>query len=179
LLRDGQNRPLAARGATPFSRFIAAEWPPGRPITARPLKLAVAVSNPVDLADYGLTVLDEGEEWALLETAVGGLAVELIRLPPPCTLSAIEAAIQAGCHLLHFVGHGRFSQRRGQAMLYLADEANQVALTTGEAFAAMVDRQLATGGPEAALRLIFLASCQTAAQAPADSFSGLAPQAFS
>ena len=44
---------LAAAGDTPFSRYLHGGWEPGRPVQQRPLRMLVAIVNPVDLDEYG------------------------------------------------------------------------------------------------------------------------------
>jgi hypothetical protein len=182
LLRDpgdgGVSLDLAASAATPFSRYLAGRWQPGSPVLTRPIKILVAVANPTNLTtDYNLPAIDVEQEGALLKAATDGLEVALTLLPQPCTLAALEAALRNGYHVLHFVGHGSYSDRAGKAVLYMADAANQVALVSDAEFAAMLARQLAdTGvGTDDKLRLVFLASCQTATRSPADAFRGFAP----
>ncbi len=181
LLRDttaaDEPQTLAATAATPFSRYIAGTWSPGQPVSQRPIKILAAIANPHNLSDFGLPAIAVDDEWRLIREATERLEVELVRLPQPCTLSALEAALKEGPHILHLVGHGAYSQRREQAQLYLADQDNRVALVSEAEFAAMIDRQLASGETQRddQLRLIFLASCQTASRSPADAFRGFAP----
>jgi hypothetical protein len=181
LLRDaGGTTPqdLAATTATPFSRYLAGQWRPGSPILKRPIKILVAIANPENLSEFNLAEVEPEKEWALLAEAIGGLAeVTLTRLEGPCTLSALEEALREGHHLLHLVAHGQYSQRRDQTVLYVADEDNRVKLVNGEELAAMLTRQLADVDiqREDKLRLVFLASCQTATNSPADAFRAVAP----
>ena len=180
LLRDITDvtpQDIAATMATPFSRYLAGKWQPGSPILKRPIKILVAVASPDNLSDYDLANIDVEEEWALMSQATEGLDVELTQVPQPCTLSAIEALLKDGHHILHFVGHGSYSQRRDQAQLYLADEENNVNLVSAEDFAAMLARQLADVDAQRddKLRLVFLASCQTATRSNADAYRGFAP----
>ena len=169
---------LAAANATPFCRYLAGRWQPGHPVFRRPLRILVAVATPANLLqDYGLTPVEVDVEWQLLQEATAGLDVALTLLPSPCTLAAIEAALHEGYHVLHFVGHGTYGESRGAA-LYLADEDNQVRVATDEEVAGMIARQLGDVDTreEDRLRLVFLASCQTAERSPAEAFRGLAPQ---
>lgn len=180
LLRDtGGTTPqdMAATTATPFSRYLAGKWQPGSPILKRPIKILVAIANPDNLADFELAAIDIEAEQALVAEATEGMAVELIHVPQPCTLAAIENALKDGCHILHFVGHGSFSRRRNEAQLYLADDGNQVALVSETDFSEMLSRQLADVDAQRddKLRLVFLASCQTATRSNADAFRGFAP----
>ncbi|MFQ5612792.1 MAG: CHAT domain-containing protein [Anaerolineae bacterium] len=170
---------LAAAEATPFSRYLAGKWQPGSPILKRPIKTLVAMANPKGLADYDLAAIDEDREWALLQEATAGLPVELIRLDGPCTLPALEAELKKGYHILHFIGHGQYDKDRQGAYLYLADPAqeDEIAFVYDQDFAQMLARQLADVGVQRddKLRLVFLASCQTATRSLADALRGFAP----
>jgi hypothetical protein len=169
---------LAAADSTPFSRYLAGKWQPGHPILKRPLRVLVALADPAGLDEYGLAPLDVEAESETLRKAVDGLDVELTFLPPPCTLAAIEEALKDGYHVLHFFGHGAFDKTAGSAALFLAGDDGKVELAEDEAVAAMLARQLADtdAGRQDKLRLVFLASCQTAERSPAAAFRGLAPR---
>ncbi|MDM8530004.1 SUMF1/EgtB/PvdO family nonheme iron enzyme [Anaerolineales bacterium HSG25] len=171
-LHDEQNS-VAASAMTPFSRYLAGKWPVNIPLTTRPLKMLVVIANPTNLADYKLTPIKVSTEEQLLETAFDDLTigqVERTYLSKPITLTRLEAALNKGYDLLHIICHGAFSTRRNQAVLYLADNANRVKLARDTDLTAMLSRLSFLP------RLIFLASCQTANQTPADAFRGLAPQ---
>ncbi len=179
-LRDDDNHDLAASAATPFSRYLAGTWQPGSPILIRPIKILVAIADPDNLETYSLQPIERDLESELLKEAIAGLEeVELDILDGPCTLSAIEEKLQAGYHILHFVGHGKFSEKREEMALYLADKDNQVALVNGQELADMLTRQLADLDAQRndKLRLVFLASCETAKhkQNPSDAFRAVAP----
>jgi len=153
---------IAQNIETPFSRYLAGTWHPGNPILKRPLKMLVAIANPENLeADYKLSPIDVDEERALLEEATQGTAITYGLLPQPCTLSALEDKLKEGYHILHFIGHGSYSQKKGEAVLYMADESNQVALVKDKDFATMLASQLASSDiqSEDKLRLVFLTSC--------------------
>ena len=177
LLRDpgsDLNQPpqtLAASRATPFSRYLATGTPGTQLLQHRPIKLLVGIAAPDNLAEYQLSPIDSAAELALLEEALSGLPVELIAIPQPCTLSAIEAALQKGPEILHLICHGGFSQYRGEGQLYLADGDNKVVLAREEALA----QSLAHLGDHRP-HLIFLSSCQSATRHTADAWRGLAPR---
>ena len=179
LLRDAAPglapQTIAAETSTPFSRYLAGQWKPGHPILSRPIKLLVALANPDNLEDYNLTRLDIQAEQQALETAVAESEIdaeqlEITFLAQPVTLSALEAELKKGYHILHLVAHGIFLKEDEQACLFLANPNNQVIRVSDDAFAEMFSRQ------EASLRLVFLASCQSASRSSADAFRGLAPK---
>jgi hypothetical protein len=181
LLRDpgdgGTPQDVASSRATPFSRYLAGTWQPGRAILKRPVKVLVAIASPENLSDFDLADILVEDELAALRAATADLEVELAPLPSPCTLPALEAALQQGYHILHFIGHGAYKETEGAA-LYLADEHNRVEIVRDQEIAAMLARSLAGAGREGEnpLRLVFLSSCETAARSPAGAFLGLAPR---
>jgi hypothetical protein len=183
LLREpgdgGASLTMAAAEATPFSRYLAGTWQPGAPILQRPIRMLVVIANPQNLAEFNLEPVDVEAERAALQEVTEGLDAELVCLPEPCTLPALETELRKGYHILHFVGHGSYSERRGEAALYMADEENQVALAKDDDdLADMLARQLADTqvGRDDKLRLVYLSSCETATRSPAEAFRGLAPR---
>jgi hypothetical protein len=133
---------VAAAVMTPFSRYLAHKWSPSPPIQKRPIKILVVIANPDNLSKYGLSSINVDDEWSIIEKATASLDVRLIQLPEPCTLSAVEKALKDGYHILHFVGHGMYSERREQAAIYLADQMNQAKPVNSQAFVEMLTRQL-------------------------------------
>lgn len=177
LLRDAgpglMPQTLAADIDTPFSRYLADPQRPDSSIVDRPIKLLVAIANPANLTDYSLPPLDIETERQLITQAVSGLGkdqLDLTFLEPPVTLSALEDALKDGVHLLHLVGHGRFHPQREEAVLFLANDDNQVERVSAAELAELVARQAESP------RLVFLAACQTATRSPAEAFRGFAPR---
>lgn len=178
LLRDvgegGAPLDLAALDSTPFSRYIAGSWMPGSPILKRPIRVLVAVANPGNLKDFGLSAIDSDAEFKLLQDACAGHNnLEFVRLEGPCTLASIDDALRKGIHILHFIGHGQFVNNT--SVLFLCDQQDKVTLTKDTEIGAMLSRQLADTQSDDKLRLVYLSSCQTASRSPADAFRGLAP----
>jgi CHAT domain-containing protein len=162
---------LAAGQNTPFSRYLPSPTRPGRLISERPLKALVAIANPVDLADYHLPTLDVAAEEHALKAIAAGIAEERVTatfLEPPVTRAALLRELQRGYHLLHLVAHGGSQRSSGEPGLFLGDERNRVALVTQGELAGVVE---SLGD---SLRLVFLASCCSAAGA-GEAFQGLAP----
>lgn len=175
LLRDATlNRSpqtLATAGETPFSRYLADEWSPGEPLTDRPIKLLVAIANPDNLDDFNLAPIDIAAEQGLIEAALEDLKgeAEATFLEGPITLSALEAELKNGYHLLYLMAYGSVSTKRQTISLYLADLDNEVRVIKAPEFAEMIGRQAQKP------QLVLLASCHSAARSPADAFRGLAP----
>ena len=161
----------AADAETPFSRYLAGRWQPGRPVIERPVKVLVAIANPEDLDDYGLASLDVDAERRALEDAVAevdGSELELTFMEQPVTLASLDAELRRGFHILHVVAHG-VSPEDEPAALFLSDADHQAVPVEQQELAAMVERQ------SGSLRLVYLSSCQSARRHPSDAFRGLAP----
>jgi len=149
-MHRGQLVPLATSALTPVSRYTGLEIPEPQPITARPIRLLIAISNPRDLPP-GLIPLDVEREIENLRQALGDLRrggqVQVTLMPGRSGISpelrarledegyqiqdgvtGLEEILRllTGCHVFHFLGHG-FFQRRGEhgegtAALYLEKE---------------------------------------------------------
>ena len=174
---------LAAAEATPFSRYLEGQWQPGKPIVGRPVRVLVAIANP-----NGLTALNPPldpivtqTEWDALNQALQGAkgtTIELKLLPEPCTLQRLAEELRTGHHhILHLICHG-IANDPASAVLYLADDNNAVARVRDSELAEQLALQLADAAveDEQKLRLVFLASCQTAKRSAYDAFRGVAPQ---
>lgn len=165
---------LAADARTPFSRYLPVAFDWGAPVSSRPVRVLVAISNPADIAmRCGLFSLDVARERAVLQALTADQEEPLLSLEflePPVTLARIEAALQTGVHVLHYLGHGRFSERRRQAALYLQDAAGNTHIVEDDALADMLARQGARP------HLVFLAACEGAARSSLDAFLGLGPK---
>ncbi len=184
LLRDpdggGVASDLAATPSTPFSRYIAGRWKPGAPIFKRPIKVLVAVANPTDLADIGLSPIDAEAELAALRDATrGDRDIALVPLEGPCTLEAIRRALGQGVHVLHFIGHGKYVD--GQTFLYLCNDQGETEPAADGDIAGMIRRLIDDPGVDAddKLRMVYLSSCQTAmTDAAADEEGDMAGDRF-
>jgi hypothetical protein len=177
LLRDTTGiipHTLAADSDTPFSRYLPGQWVPRGLIATRPIRMLVALVNPDDLEEgHNLAALDVETESHIVREALAGLEgsqVDVIFLPLPVTLGALNAELRKGYHILHYVGHGRYSPAQECTFLYMADEENQTVTVRDTELAEMLTLQ----GDH--LRFIFLASCQTARSSPTVAFRGLASQ---
>lgn len=166
---------LAASDASPFSRYSDLASPPGGPILQRPIKILVAISNPAVLP-AGLQPIDVLAEFSAIEAAIGDCDVQLVQLPQPCTLAAIESELRKGYHVLHFIGHGQYLPRQHRTQLVIENPAEPgKPYVDGDAFAEMLRRQLAGQVQyDDKLRLVFLSSCETAVSSPAEAYRGLA-----
>ena len=192
--------PLTAAIKTPFSRYTGLEIAAPAPIGARPIRMLVAIANPADLIDQGMTPIDVDHEIDILASALdnlqrtGQLHVTLLpgrtglnadtraRLEQagyvvrdgPTTLDTVirELATAPGCHVLHFLGHGVFSRAQETTTLFL-ENAN--GFIDARRDAEVVTQLTAINPPP---HLIFLAACDSAKRDPqnANPYVGLAPQ---
>ncbi|MGC9397081.1 MAG: SUMF1/EgtB/PvdO family nonheme iron enzyme, partial [Anaerolineae bacterium] len=182
LLRDGDVW-LATDDKTPFSRHLALALPRPDLLPAHPIRVLVVISNPDDLLEaYGLMEIKVAEERALVEEAFaeflppkrkGGMeVVERTCLEAPITLARLDKALGAGdgYHVLHFVGHGSFSQESKRAALFLQGDDGSAQLVEDREVANVIQRQ------KTCPRLIFLAACQSATRSTLDAFAGLGPR---
>jgi len=189
---------VATNAKLPFSRYFGLARDEASAIEGQARMLCV-IANPENLADHGLSPLDVEGEVANLRAALDGLrqaGVEIAVMPgrtglpddqkdalaaagytilPGCATPArlFEALAYApGYHLLHFVGHGAFSQRRGQAALFLESETGQAQELTDDDLAGRL------AGLDRKPHLIFLAACESASRPTGEvnPFVGLAPR---
>ncbi|MEZ4612294.1 MAG: CHAT domain-containing protein, partial [Caldilineaceae bacterium] len=175
--------PLALLEASPFYRRHD-----GPPVSlkvdgARP-KVLVAICNPADLPGrLGLESLDVTLEQRIADVALTRLAdaglLTYKILPdaatPVVTLDALTAALQEGYHVLHLVCHGYFDPGQPQAPNHLVIERDGVDLPLVSA----AQMNTAVRGAGNLLRLLVLASCQSAVDAQGNALRGLGPQLVS
>ncbi|MCP4534454.1 MAG: CHAT domain-containing protein, partial [Delftia sp.] len=178
LRQDGVT--LSAHADTPFSRYLPSALPWGGAIKERPIRVLVVISDPADLQDkYDLAPVDVAQEKETLETAladVGPDELQIDFLDAPATPERLEEKLRQGApgyHVLHFIGHGAFSSRRGQAALYMQDQAGNARRVLDDELASM----LAHRGVQP--YLVFLTACQSATRSSSDAFRGLAPKLVS
>ena len=176
LLQEGQAM-LAAQSDTPFSRYLPIALPWGGEVKERPIRVLVVISNPDDLqAKYELPQADVALERKALEDGLAGVGPDKISvefMDAPVTLERLEEALRKGYHILHLLGHGAFSAKRGQAALYMQDAEGHARRVLDDEFVSMLARQ----GVQ--LRLVVLAACQSATRSSADAFLGLGPKLVS
>ena len=166
------DREPAADRDTPFSRLVpwSLALPPA--LSERPVRVLSAVAAPADLDIYRLPPIERADEIHGIADAMAlappGL-VEHTPLAGPCTLAALEAALERGFHVLHLVAHG-VARRDGELSLFLEKDDGSVDRVDGSSFAAMLERL----GRE--LRLVVLMVCSSAVRSPGDARIGLAPR---
>jgi len=168
---------LSAQADTPFSRYLPIALPWSGPVEERPIRVLVVISDPDDIEEkYNLTRVDAEAERKTLESAfesADSSELEVDFLDPPVTPERLEGKLRDGYHILYYLGHGAFSAKRGQAVLYVQEDEGHTRLLRDDELASMLARQ----GIQP--RLVFLAACQSAARSTADAFLGLAPKLVS
>jgi hypothetical protein len=194
--------PLATSALTPFSRYTGLEIAEPKPVTERPIRFLVAISNPHNLKeDLGLSPIDVEREVENLRQALGDLRrdgqVQVTLMPGQSGLSPeLRARLEGdgyrvhdgvtgledilrllpGCHVFHFLGHGFFrrtgNRGEGTATLYLEKEDGTWDPANDDD---LVDRLAAT---DPLPHLVFLAACESARrEAGAEHpFVGLGPK---
>jgi hypothetical protein len=196
----GATLPIAAAADMPFSRYFGLAIPEPQPVSERPVRMLLAIANPINLSEYHLASLNVETETENLLAALGDLQrarrIQCTLMPGRTGLSGslrleLRQAgyqIQEGVtgltnilqllhrgeayHILHLLGHGGFSRRESTAVLYLEDDNGNVQHVKDQA---LIDRL-------AAIRplphLIFLSACSSAQRELGDSnpFVGLAPK---
>ncbi len=176
LLQEGPAT-LSAQADIPFSRYLPIALPWGGPVVERPIRVLVVISNPGDLeTKYDLAPVEVALERENLESAfatVGPDELQADFLDAPVTPERLEQALRDGYHVLHFLGHGAFSARRGQAALYVQDEDGHAHRLLDDELVSILARQ----GVQP--RLVFLVACQSATRSTADAFLGLGPKLVS
>lgn len=199
--REGRELPFAVSAQTPFSRFTGMEQGVVHPLTERPIRMVVAISNPSDLQRRGLAQIDLEQEVRSLCQGLGNLRAGnevTVTINPGRTgltgalreslavagyhvrdgvtsLTSLLSQLR-GCHVFHFLGHGAFrpgsATEAGTAALFLESEDGSSVLVKDTD---LVPR-LAAASPRP--HLVFLAACESArrGEGAIQPFVGLGPK---
>jgi WD40 repeat protein len=135
-----------------FSRYISSgDWRPLRPKSA--LRAFALISNPTDVALYGLAPVRVDEELAGI-TAALGTAVQTVPAGRRATMSALLAAMREGFDMLYLVAHGKLVN--SEPKIHLENDDGRSNVVSGkELVAKLSDLRLRP-------RLVVLGSCQSA-----------------
>ncbi|MEW5868792.1 MAG: SUMF1/EgtB/PvdO family nonheme iron enzyme [Chloroflexota bacterium] len=166
LYNPGRRQFLAWSVHTPLVRYFELPQAPAALAVAPPLRVLAMISSP---ADY--PPLDVEREWAQLQNAVRGqeqrgrLALERLET---ASLAALQRRLRQGdVHVLHFIGHGQFSESEQDGLLLFEDEERRGRALSGSYLGAL----LADHRP---LRLVVLNACEGARSGQADPYAGAA-----
>ncbi|MGA9350265.1 MAG: tetratricopeptide repeat protein [Anaerolineae bacterium] len=160
---------LGVSPETPVTRYIQVAEPP-RSITIHPiLKVLVVISNPVNLAEYGLRELNAEKEKQVLSQALEewqeeGL-VELEFLDHAIASEIREKLRRYQPHIFHFIGHGAFRDDTGY--LVIEDDDRRCRLINDRTF-----RKFFLGSDFT--KLVVLNACQSATTSSTQPMVGLA-----
>ena len=151
---------------TPVVRYLDLPKPRRALEVQLPLRILGVVSAPSDYEP-----LDASAERAKLETALKPLfdqgAVEIDWLEEPNLLALQRKMRSDTYHILHFIGHGGFDDKKGEGALLFEDEGGRGRLVSGDMLAPVLKDKVA-------LRLVVLNSCEGARNSVDDPFSGVA-----
>jgi hypothetical protein len=168
-LYDAEGRGfLALSGRTPVVRYMELSESLGTLLVAPPLRILAVISTP-----QGYQELAEADvEWRRLVAALKPLLqsglIEVERLEHP-TREALESRLRTGqpIHVLHFVGHGGFSELRGEGVLVFEDEAGKGVPMAGPSLGYLLQ-------DHPSLRLAVLNACNGARGSQDNTFAGTA-----
>lgn len=174
---QGSSIPLAASSQVPFSRFIPLEEGQQDPIEDRPIRLLLAVSNPLRLP-AGLEHIDVEAQLKSLTAAISAVPDIKVTVLPGYTgvsdeykqqLVALGYEVLPGAttlprlidsagqhHIVHLLCHGTFKDQT--ASLFLENEEGDTAKTPD------TDITTAIASLSAKPKLIYLSACDSANQ---------------
>jgi hypothetical protein len=168
-LYDAEGRGfLALSGRTPVVRYLELSEGLGTLLVEPPLRILAVISTPKGYRELA----EADEEWRRLGAALEPLQrrglIEVERLERP-TPEALEARLRNGqpVHILHFVGHGGFSELRGEGVLVFEDEAGNGVPMGGPTLAYLLQ-------DHPSLRLAVLNACNGARASHENTFAGTA-----
>ena len=155
-LRDPQDGSLLFTGENIlFSRYLSSwDW---RPVRLRPqsdLSALVAIANPAGLDRYRLAPVDVEGELARARAGLGNMRMTALASAGSANLNNIVTHLRGGHDILYLVCHGIL--QRGEAWLWLEDEAGNIARASGDDLLARLNEL------QQRPRLVVLASCQSA-----------------
>ncbi|HEX3532006.1 MAG TPA: CHAT domain-containing protein [Thermoanaerobaculia bacterium] len=168
-LYDAESRGfLALSGRTPVVRYLELSEGLGSLQVEPPLRVLAVISTPQGYRELA----EADEEWRRLAATLKPLLkrglIEIERLEHP-TAAALETRLRTGTpvHVLHFVGHGGFSELRGEGVLVFEDENGKGVPLSGPSLAYLLQ-------DHPSLRLAVLNACNGARSSQENPFAGTA-----
>ncbi len=159
---------LALSGRTPVVRYLEMSEGLDTLLVEPPLRILAVISTPKGYRELA----EADEEWrrlvAVLEPLRRSGLIQVERLERP-TAGALESRLRTGLpiHVLHFVGHGGFSELRGEGVLVFEDEAGKGVPVGGPSLAYLLQ-------DHPSLRLAVLNACNGARTSHESPFAGTA-----
>jgi tetratricopeptide (TPR) repeat protein len=156
---------IALSDATPVVRYVQLPAQPRPVLVTLPLRILVIKSEPVNRA-----ALDLAGEWARVEEALADLvaagAVTFTHLTVPTLSELRRALLREQFQVLHYLGHGAFTEQDGGYLMF-TDHAGRSVPVTGEQLSVMLK-------DHTSLRLAILNACEAGRTDPAKPFRGIA-----
>jgi hypothetical protein len=156
---------LALSVETPVVRFLSLPNPAEPLLVEPPLQMLVMISDP-----KGLPRLKVEDEWETIDRAFKELQdaelVSIHRVPRGTVGDLQDHLARATHHVFHFIGHGDFDPRTGEAYLLMEGPGRRASWIDNEALSVALDHP--------SLRLVILNSCEGARGDGHDPFGGLA-----
>jgi len=154
-----------------ISRYLQIAEPEPPLQVQLPLRVLIIVSDPSDLADYGLPPLKADEEIKRIQDALDE-HVQAGRIKTDLLPHAVAADLRQKLrtfrpHVAHFIGHGGFQNNQG--LLMMEDEDYRTRFVSERQF-----REFFLGVDD--VKLVVLNVCEGATQSSATVMAGLAPQ---
>jgi TIR domain-containing protein/CHAT domain-containing protein/dynein-related subfamily AAA family protein len=173
--------PLSVSEKTPFYRLQGKRKSPGV-VDALPLKILVAICNPITLGQIGTEVeklapLNIEQERDIIERALkrlkdAGLADYDIwsgmNGDKAVTLFNLQQKLEEGHHVLHLISHGAYSRKLGGYCLVMENDQREHDLVPAEDFTAPLLSEN--------LRLVVLACCQSGDYTTGKALQSLGPR---
>jgi tetratricopeptide (TPR) repeat protein len=170
LLHDG-NGFLVTRTGLPISRLPAGIERRARPPLDRTLRMLVVVSSPLDLPSHMILNTEKEQEMiiAALDKLQRNRLID-IDFCEDATLATIQDYLsEQEYDILHFTGHGVFSEELQRSELLLENELGNQQRVPDAEFTELVRNH-------PSLRLIVLSACQSARTANNTAYPGMAVQ---
>lgn len=169
LYDEGKNYFLATSPKIILSRYLQVQQPIRDLLVSPPLKVLVAISNPSNLADWGMAPVNVAEERKTIQSALGKLKREgkvKLSFLTKVTTSNLRKRLREGYHVFHFIGHGGFRENPG-GILYIEDEQGRCKIIDETSFQALFLDNPTT-------KLAILSACKGAKGSSTRPFVGMA-----
>lgn len=157
---------LCLSDQTPLIRYIDLAEGSAPFFVSPPLRVLTVVSSP-----SGYPPLDVEKEWQNVNQALQGLVaqgrVAVDRLETP-TMEALQQRLRrTDYHILHFIGHGTFDEKREDGVLLFEDLAGKGDPVGAESLGVLLN-------DHESMRLVLLNACEGARTSATDPFAGTA-----
>ena len=163
-LYDGRSREFLGRSRhSPIVRYLSVPQAIQPHETNGPLRILSVGASPSDMEPVGVE-----EEQRLIRDALAPESRIEFTVLQGSAFRDLQSALRSGpWHVLHFIGHGEFDERRDEGVVFLADANGRAdRIAAGDLADLVADHR--------SLRLVVLNSCEGAMGATDDQFAGTA-----